>query len=325
MATARTFTGQTFLLTLEDVVCGTADTVDGGGITADVVEEKAGGKHIGSAAYEPLTVETGLALSHDVYDWIAASWSGNVVRKNGSITTADAQANAKSEQRWQNALPTAVTFDAFDAASKEPVRLTLAITAERVQDLPATGKTPLTGGTPKQKQALASSFRLELDGVDCTHVRRIDSFTVQVEVVEDPNGTTREPLKLMTHVDFPNLSVTLADDATAASWRTWVDDFIVNGDNAAAKEKSGALVLLAPDLKTELARIELHGVGICRLARSKRSAGADAIPTLVAELYCQGMTLQVGTPAPAPAPPTPAPAPTPHKLDPTHPVTPLRG
>jgi phage tail-like protein len=322
MATARTFTGQTLLLTLDGVVCGAVAAVDGGGIAASLVEVKEGGdtgparKVIGSFDFEPLTVDVGLTLGHDLYDWIAATLSGTFARKDCSITAADAQLNAKSEQQCRNSLLTGVTFGAFDAASKDAVRLSLTIEPETVQDVPASGKAAPVGAAPKQKQALASNFRLELDGVDCTGVRRIDPFAVQLQVAD----------KVAARVDFPNLRVTLADNAAAASWRAWATDFIVDGDRTAGREKSGAIVLLAPDLKTELGRVQLHGVGICGLQRSKRSADADAIPTLVADLFCQGMTVAIGAPAPVPAPPAPAPAP-PKKpvLDPQHPVTPLRG
>jgi hypothetical protein len=81
----------------------------------------------------------------------------------------------------------------------------------------------------------------------------------------------------------------------AASATTWFDgheDFVVQGTTVRTAELAGAIVLLAPDRKAELARIELHQVGISALREP-----APAQPTRsrgwVAELYCEGMTLSV--------------------------------
>lgn len=314
MATARTATGAKLMFTLDGVACGFVDAVDGGGIEADLVEEKVGNqtrRAIGAFKYEPLTVDTDFTLAHAVYDWITATWSGTFARKSCSVTVADAQLNARSVERCQNALLTGVTLSALDAASKEPLRLTLAIAAETVQNATAGGKLAAAGTS--QKRSLASSFRLELDGVDCTGVRRIESFTVQVDLTEDRTGTAREPVWVPAKLEFPNLTITLADNPKADDWWTWADAFIVSGTNS--QEKNGAIVVLAPDLKTEVARVQLHGVGICGLRHSRRAANDASVPTLVAELYCEAMTLQVGAPAPLPV----------HKpiADP-HPVIPIR-
>lgn len=323
MATARTVTpGQRLMLTLAGVACGFVEAVDGGGIVADVVEEKVGSspgvtsKAVGSVAYEPLTVDVGFGLAHDVYDWIAATWSGMFTPKECSITTADAQLNAKWEQQCHNARLTGVTLGPVDATSKDVLRLSLEITAERVQDAPASGTVAAAAATVKPKQLLAAHFRLELDGVDCTGVRRIDPFTVQLQVVEDTTGTLREPGLVPAKLAFPNLAITLNDNAAAASWWSWATDFLVNGNSSSAKEKNGAIVFLAPDLKTELARVQLHGVGICGLRHGRRAANAEAVPTLIAELYCEAMTLQLGAPAPAPAQPVRKPGPEPRPIAP---------
>jgi hypothetical protein len=73
---------------------------------------------------------------------------------------------------------------------------------------------------------------------------------------------------------------------------------VVNGNNGDANEKSGELVLLAFDRKTEFARIKLHNLGICALRR-RHVANDDAVKKVTAELYCERMELQVGAAVPA--------------------------
>ena len=58
--------------------------------------------------------------------------------------------------------------------------------------------------------------------------------------------------------------------------------------NQADKTRSGTLALLGTDMR-ELARIELFGVGICKLGPARRDASSDQIARFTAELYCERM------------------------------------
>ena len=83
----------------------------------------------------------------------------------------------------------------------------------------------------------------------------------------------------------------------------WHEDFVIKGKNDKAAEKKGALILLDPSLKTELARINLFNLGIYRLASQASAAGAESIARLTAELYCERMELVIGGAAIAPKAP----------------------
>jgi phage tail-like protein len=293
MATARTYTAEHFAFTLDGVACGFVEALDGGDISADVVETATGNsvfvaKHIGAPKYEDFVAQIGLSMAQPLYDWIEATLSANVVRKNGSFTTADANLNAKTEQQFSNAIVTEVGFPALDAAAKDAAHLTVKLAPELTRSAKASGKLP-PAAAAKAKAWTRANFRLELDGLDCSHVKRIDAFAVQLTSTGDAVGDARDLLREPGRIDFPNLSVTIADGPTAASWRAWFEDFVVNGNNTSAQEKSGAIVYLAPDLKTELGRVLLHGVGIFALRRNPLTAG----------LYCQRMELVVGKKAPA--------------------------
>jgi hypothetical protein len=47
-------------------------------------------------------------------------------------------------------------------------------------------------------------------------------------------------------------------------------------------------------LSTELARIELHGVGIYRLSSDPPELGTQALPRFTADIYCEHMALVAG-------------------------------
>ena len=301
MATARTFTAGKFALALDGVACGFVESVDGGDISADVIESAVGStffakKTIGQPKYEDFTLQIGLGLANPVYDWIAATLNGNYLRKDGAVTTADANLNAQAESQFSKALIHEVGFPALDAASKDASHLTIKFSPELTKFAQASGKVPAAGG--KQKAFVGSNFRLELDGIDCSHVRAIDAFTVVVGIVADTTGDSRDVAIEPGRVEVPNVHVTITDGPTAASWQLWFEDFVVKGNNDESKEKTGTIVYLGPDLKTELGRVVLHNVGICALRHGKQDANAGAVRTLVAELYCERVELQIGKQAP---------------------------
>jgi hypothetical protein len=128
---------------------------------------------------------------------------------------------------------------------------------------------------------------LELDGLDCTRVSRIDSFTVK-QPFRIGKGDVREPGLL----SFPNLSVTLSEQS-AKTWQAWFTNFVLEGNNADSQEKTGRLTVLSPDLTKALARIDLFNVGIFRLALAPERAGGDLVRRVVAGLYCERMDFSV--------------------------------
>jgi hypothetical protein len=303
MPAARTTPLANFMLTLDGVSCGLLASCVGGDISADVLEERVDGsafpkKHIGPPKYEDFELQVGFGMASPVYDWISTTWTAGFARKNGSVTAVDASMNALSEQQFANALVTKTTIPTLDAASKDAGRLAITLSPESTTTGAGGGKVPSVG-VAQQKPFVLSHFRLELDGLDCSHVTKIDSFTVEVQADVTSAG-----------IVFPDLRVTMAaDGVAAATWQSWFTDFVVDGRNEDALEKSGAIVFLAPDLHGEIARVTLHNVGISALRRVPLGAG-DAVRRLAADLYCERMELTVGTTPPVP----PLRIPTPVKL-----------
>ena len=305
MAGTRSYVSGNFMFNLQGVKCGFLKAVDGGAISAEVIEEKVGPdffvkKHIGQPKYEDIELTIGFEMVQDVYDWIAASWKMNYVRKDGSIVATDANLQARSERQFYHALITEVTIPALDGAAKDPAFLTVKFAPEYTREVKAAGKL-IVPKPVAQKRFLPSNFRLEIDGLDCTKVSKIDSFTVKQTVVTDDIGDARDYQKEPGKLEFPNLRITLAE-AGAQTWVDWFQDFVIKGDNDESKEKGGGIVFLTPDRKQELGRIELHNLGIFSL-RHQAPAG-EAVARVVAELYCERMELLIGKPV-APEKPTP--------------------
>jgi hypothetical protein len=307
-------------LSLDGKACGFVRSVVGGDITAPVIPEASGPdgfvvKRLGSPVVEDLELKVGLSMDSALYDWIAATWDRKFERKDGAIVASDASRKATTTRPFTQALISATTFAAFDASSKDAASMTVRLAPENITTATATGT---LGAPPPDKKWLAANFRLELDGIDCSKVNKIDSFTVELVLAVHTIGEDRDPTVSPGALEFPTLSVSVADDS-AQTWAAWFDDFVVKGNNDPSKEKGGAIVFLAPDLKTELGRVILHNVGICALRHPLQGSGAEQVFRLTAELYCERMELQIGAPVV-----TPTPTPDPVHIVPPPPIKPSR-
>jgi hypothetical protein len=291
-----------FELQLDGVPCGFLKAFDGGDISADVISEPTGPaafvkKHVGPPKYEDFELQLGFDLAKPLWDWISAGWNLKPLRKSGAIVATDVNLTPVSERHFVDALITETTFPALDASSKEPAYLTVKLSPESAHSAKPTGtigKVPVT----KQKLFLASNFRVEIDGLDCSKVSKVDAFTIRQTLSADDIGESRIPSKNASALEFPNLKITLAE-VGAKTWDEWFEDFVIKGNNADDGEKSGALVFLAPDSKAQLARITLHNVGIFALRRHRPVSNVEAIARVTAELYCEWMELHVGPVVPA--------------------------
>jgi hypothetical protein len=263
-----------------------AGQAGGGSVYADVFSEigpdSIARKHLGPALYESFVLPVGLVMSEELLEWVMASWAADPPEKDGAVLALDHQLHIKSQARFTASLITETSFPTLDAASKAKRNVTLRVQPAAIQLLGGSGTLSLLGA--KQKLWLAANFRLEIGGLDCTHVRRIDSFTIRraLEIEPQEDGP---PNLVPGRVEFPNLRITLGQ-AWAETWYDWHEQFVVDGHNDEGFEKTGTLSFLAADLQTELSRIELRHLGIVRLAPAE-----DEPLFVTAELYCEEMEL----------------------------------
>jgi hypothetical protein len=295
MATTRAYTSGAFALELEGISCGFIRSVSGGSVEADVVEEPVGPegfakKHIGNVRYEDLDLEIAIPPAAPIAEWIRQLWQRADQRRSGAIVLADAQLEARSRRRFFDAQLVGVTLPACDAGAKEPAYVALKLAAERIRSEPASGKLALGAPATKQKQWLPANFRLSVDGLDCTRVSRIEALTVRRTTPPDPVGEMRDYAREPGTIEFPNLRITVSE-AGAESWRAWHEDFVVQGNCADDKERSGTLELLSADRKSVLMAVRFKNLGIFRLEEAAAEAGVDQIARIVCDLYCERMEL----------------------------------
>jgi len=296
----RAYLSGNHLLQLDGVNTGLLRSVEGGDAYGEVVTESLGPayfqkKHLGGVRYADIEMELGLGLTKSFYEWIAASWQMNYARKNGKVVALDFNMVAKSEREFFNALITETTVPALDGASKEPAYRTVRVRPEytRVRK-PSARKVAVAAFGKEARAWLPSNFRVQIDGLDCSKVQRVDSFTVKQTAPQDAVGDARDYEIVPGRVEFPNLRITLAE-VSAESWAAWHQSFVIDGNNDESQEKGGSLVFLSADRKTELAEIRLFNLGIFRLRPERVEGGAEAVRRVTAELYCERMEFHYGS------------------------------
>jgi phage tail-like protein len=292
-------------LELDGLFSGILESVEGGYASSDVVVHKVGAdqiahKHIASVKYEDITITCGAGMSKGFYELVKGTLDRKFTRHNGAIVEYDYNNKERSRLSFFNALATEISFPTLDASSKDAAKMTVKLTPEytRMQ----TGGGSLNArqyviDQQVQKRWLPCNFRLQIAGLDCTRVNRIEAITVKLKVVGNPVGELQDNQAEPAHLEMPNLVVTLSESASesAKGFYDWHETFVIKGDNGKDQEKSGTLECFTPDLKEALFKLDLEHLGIFRLAPEKVETGRENIRHVQAEMYCEEIVFSYGT------------------------------
>jgi hypothetical protein len=185
-------------------------------------------------------------------------------------------------------------FPGLDAGSKDAAFLTVKLSPEYTQWVVGQ-KTPfafgpgIKGGV--QKKWLVANFALQIDGLDCTRVQAIDPLTARLAVEEDAVSEPRDYQSQPARLDVPELAVTMPD-IHAGTFRAWLEDFVIKGNNGPGAEKHGTLEYRSPTQEVYFT-LTFQNLGIIKLTRLPVTA-ADKIRLVRAEMYCEQIELQPG-------------------------------
>jgi len=291
--TRLTVTAGKYGIELAGSFAGWLAAAEGGQAFADVVQEPGAPgtivvKHIGKPKYEDITLTFGTGMSKEFCEWIKATFDLKPARKSGAIVAADTNNKTVDRLKFQDGLITEIGFPTLDAASKDAARMTVRLAPQRTQRAAGGGAAPPSAKIQKKWQS--SNFRLQIDGLDCTRVNKIEALVVK-------QTASRENALEAGQLEIPNLVFTLPE-AQADDFRKWHEEFVINGNNDQSQEKNGTLMFLAPDMTEVLFTLNLLRLGIFRLALEKSETGADSIRRLKAEMYCEEMKFSFAASAP---------------------------
>lgn len=289
----RNYTAERFSLTMEGRNCGFIQAVGGGNISAEVARDYAGNdhfirKHIAQPKFEDLVVRTNLSMEKQFYDWIAATWSGKYIRKDVVILATNQALQIQREGQFFNAQISETTIPTLDSSSQDPCNMTIKFRPEYSRMQKSSGRLASQVNPARESLWRSSNFRLDIEGLDCRRVIRVDTFTVKQPLEPAAPGEYREPVQEPGKIDFPNLKITLLE-RDAQTWIDWHEDFVIKGNNAETMEKNGSLTFLSTNNRTELAHINFFNLGIFRLLPRASQGQPDQPRNLIAELYCERM------------------------------------
>ena len=311
LAPAHSDTAGTSVLGLSGLYAGTLVSAEGGDATADVIEEKLPAnplvqKYLGGVRYPDIELQCGAAMERTFFDWIQDTLTCRFSRKSGAISFLDSNAQEQSRLDFVDALVTAIAFPALDSASKDVVRMTVKLSPDSARRQWGSGGrfAPASFGRPKAWTA--STFRLQIDGLECRYVNRIEPLIAQTVVAESVVGEVRDYQKAPMYLDVSDLVVTLPEN-WAATFYAWHEDFVIKGLNGPQYEKHGTLEFLGPNRMDVLLTLQLRNLGIFRLS-SVPPSGLHMAAGVRASMYCEEITLvptsvAAGAAAGAAAPP----------------------
>ncbi len=294
--TPRSYTAGTFFFSLD----GSPDqsyikSVDGGAVKGTVVEERVGPdethfKHLSTVEIEPVSLELGMSISRPFLQWIQDSWGRQYSRRNGMIVHADYDDTTHLEQHFEDALITETVFPALDGADKSSPYLNVKLQPEKLLLKQRQSGNMTAAIASQQKLWSASNFMFSIDGLDCTKVSKIDSFSVKQKIKQLYIGSQRHPEIEPLGIEFSNITIYVAL-AHAKPFLDWHEQFVVKGGRDLDHEKMGAITYIGPRGQ-ELLTVELKNVGIFSLTIEKAEANAESIKRCKIELYVEKMALK---------------------------------
>lgn len=294
----RSYPANQFLFSLDDnkPEAGLLRAVSGGTIKSNVVSEGLGNdlhkvKHQGLIEIEPIELELGMSMSRPFLDWISESWSYQFSRRNGAIIHADFDYHERLAQWFYEGLIVETKFPDLDGSSKDPAYLKVKLHPERLEIKQGTGHRIGGAISSRQKKWLQCNFELDIDGIDCSHVNKIEGFSVKQGVHQFHTGESRYAELEPTKLEFPDLTVYTAL-AHAGEFLKWHEQSVVKG--VEEKPRQGHLVFLGPNNLEELFSIRLDQVGIRSIAIDNSKAGQEDIKRVKVELFVESMALEYG-------------------------------
>lgn len=255
-------------------------TFRGGEPFAEVINEPGGllpyaKKHVGELHFADLEAQLAMDAHPVLYRWIRDAWLGDPDR---DFVALDIGGASPQTLHLAHARIRDVVLPPLDSASLERCYLTLRIEPRGVRRTKSEAPAALWR---EPRDFLGRNFSMAIDGLDCSGVLALDSFTVHTELPTE--GVKKKPMLV-----FPDLHLKVDADR-ADAFREWFEDFIIAGHNDDDKERDGAITYLDPMLGEPLAVLLLRHVGIYRLAEEPPRSSGPA--TVRVDLYCERMEL----------------------------------
>jgi|GEM_PF-1098244 len=282
--------GIRYALGLDGQIAGPIASLESGFTSGQVLEGGRPGeiaKHLETIIHEDISLQCGNTMSPAFYVWIQQALAGQSPQRSGGILTTNLGNQLLDRKDFSGAVLTEVTFPALDAAANTPVSLGIKIKPAQLSYQPGGGQIAFPQAV--KLGWLASHFRIKINGLEsaCAHVVEVDSLVWKQEASQAQLRRTERPTVGL--IQTPNLVLTLPQ-AQAGPFTEWFYQFVVQGQNSDAHERSGTLEFFASDLQTILFVLNFGHLGIFRMSPVPQSQNSP-VPLVKVEMYCETMQL----------------------------------
>jgi len=294
MAAERPNTGGHLSLDIMGANAGFLKKFDGLQMEADVVSTDLGPaniqkKHVANSRWTPAKATIGIGMAKELSAIIQQAFAAQQKPFDGALHVADFNYRIRSSLTFTGAIMTSVTVPKLDGSSKNAAYFDLEWEAEMVRWIKGDNSVIRRPVATAQKAWLSSNFRFEMGGLPCHRVATIHSFTWRCAVAREPIGRlTRRPAR----VTVPNIAVEVSM-ADYDAWFQAAKKWFVDGAHEEKDEMTGAIVLLAPDLKTELGRLTLKQCGFAKFTHGAFEANSEAVARFSCEFYVEEMEFAI--------------------------------
>ena len=165
--------------------------------------------------------------------------------------------------------------------------MTIRLTPQEIQM--ATGNLGSAGqpsGKPgTQVNWSSADFRLQIDGMDCSHVSKIEP--VGAQFFSGP-GLAQAAISMAgasSTKHFSNLAITLPE-AQAASFYQWYRAVVVQGNQTIAQQKSGILEYLTSSRSDSIFALRFGGLKILRFTQAANTVGSGLAANVNVQMSC---------------------------------------
>jgi hypothetical protein len=299
----RGYTAGWFALELDGgMPVGFVTQIDGGQFKSEPIQNPTGkdpfiSKYAGKPKYEDINIGIGMPNSARLFGWVKSAIENRPERHNGALVGFDNFFGRQERSRrvFHEALISEITFPTLDAANNSPANINLKISPERLTYERGSRRFDAQQARDeaiKQKRWSSANFGFRLDGFWGAGAKRnakIESFSIKQTIMENAMGNRLENTKEPGRVEYPNLSISFGE-SYMNDWYAWFQECV----QGKVTRRTGAITWFAPDMKTELMRLNLDGVGLLNLEVERYEAGKEQIARAKATLFVEGMTLQSG-------------------------------
>jgi hypothetical protein len=246
-----------------DVVARLHAAGGGNGAAAIVLDTSSGhtDKRVSAITYGDIAFQVDPGnLEQALETWLQdfTSSSGVPALRSGALLITDSSLRVRERLEFLDAAIVEVRLPAVDAASREAAFMTVRIRPARTTY--RAGTSNAISSPRSNRTATTSEFAVELRPRRTERVAQASGLTLRRSVTSsDPQGGGAPDVRGALEVSDLRLAIATSD---RDDWVRWYEEFLVRGQNGENHELSGSLTLLTRNLRDEILRIELAGVGL---------------------------------------------------------------